>query len=72
MSHRVGIDIGGTFTDFALLDISSGRIATHKRLTTPAAPASGVLEGLSDLLVQEQVPVGRQEIISKLNSSWVS
>ena len=63
MSHRVGIDIGGTFTDFALLDISSGRIATHKRLTTPAAPASGVLEGLSDLLVQEQVPVEQVEAV---------
>ena len=63
MSHRVGIDIGGTFTDFALLDISSGRIATHKRLTTPAAPASGVLEGLSDLLVREQVPVEQVEAV---------
>ena len=63
MSHRVGIDIGGTFTDFALLDISSGRIATHKRLTTPAAPASGVLEGLSDLLAQEQVPVEQVEAV---------
>ena len=63
MSHRVGIDIGGTFTDFALLDISSGRIATHKRLTTPTAPASGVLEGLSDLLVQEQVPVEQVEAV---------
>ena len=39
MSHRVGIDIGGTFTDFALLDDSSGRIATHKCLTTPASLA---------------------------------
>lgn len=63
MSHRIGIDIGGTFTDFALLDISSGRIATHKRLTTPAAPASGVLEGLSDLLVKEQVPVEQVEAV---------
>ena len=63
MSHRVGIDIGGTFTDFALLDISSGRIATHKRLTTPAAPARGVLEGLSDLLVREQVPVEQLEAV---------
>ena len=63
MSHRVGIDIGGTFTDFALLDISCGRIATHKRLTTPAAPARGVLEGLSDLLVREQVPVEQLEAV---------
>ncbi|HAN61150.1 MAG TPA: methylhydantoinase, partial [Gammaproteobacteria bacterium] len=63
MSHRVGIDIGGTFTDFALLDVSSGHIATHKRLTTPAAPASGVLEGLSDLLVEEQVPVEQVEAV---------
>ena len=44
----VGIDIGGTFTDFALLD-HSGRIRIHKRLTTPSDPARAVLDGLADL-----------------------
>mgnify|MGYP003322244282 CR=1 FL=1 len=55
MTYRVGIDIGGTFTDFALLSCASGRIATHKRLTTSVSPAIGVLQGLTELLEQENV-----------------
>ena len=33
--HLLGIDIGGTFTDFALLDTGTGELRTHKLLTTP-------------------------------------
>jgi len=52
MSTRVGIDIGGTFTDFALIDEASGRLTIHKRLTTPADPAEAVIAGLPELLVE--------------------
>ena len=42
---RVGIDTGGTFTDFvALID---GEIRTHKVPPTPADPARAVCEGLA-------------------------
>lgn len=45
---RLGIDIGGTFTDFVL---EAGDIRhTHKRLTTPDAPERAVLEGVEHLL----------------------
>jgi N-methylhydantoinase A len=46
----LGIDIGGTFTDFVLRDESTGRIHVHKTLTTPDDPARAVLEGTSELL----------------------
>ncbi|MBS0220403.1 MAG: hydantoinase/oxoprolinase family protein [Proteobacteria bacterium] len=45
---RVGVDIGGTFTDFAI-EIG-GRRLSRKVLTTAAAPEKGVLEGLAALL----------------------
>jgi N-methylhydantoinase A len=48
----VGIDIGGTFTDFAALDERDGRLITHKQLTTPADPAASVLSGLPRLLAK--------------------
>ena len=48
--YRVGCDIGGTFTDFALLDLESGTIDVHKILTTPRDPSDGALKGTSDLL----------------------
>ena len=46
---RVGCDIGGTFTDFAVLDEASGEIFVEKALTTPADPSIGLLDGLGAL-----------------------
>jgi 5-oxoprolinase (ATP-hydrolysing) len=48
--YRVGIDIGGTFTDFVLADSESGRLRLHKCLTTPKDPSVGALDGLDELL----------------------
>ena len=50
MAHRIGVDIGGTFTDFALVDDETGDLSTHKQLTTPADPSVSVLTGMADLL----------------------
>jgi N-methylhydantoinase A len=52
MTWRIGVDIGGTFTDFALLEAASRRIWIHKQLTTPADPAHAVLEGIPILLAK--------------------
>jgi N-methylhydantoinase A len=46
---RVGIDVGGTFTDLVAIDAPSGAVRSHKVLTTPEAPARGVLAGLQAL-----------------------
>ena len=48
--YRIGFDIGGTFTDFILLDVARSEIRLHKCLTTPQDPSLGVLEGLAELL----------------------
>jgi len=47
MAYRIGIDIGGTFTDFALFDDDRREIVTHKALTTPKAPEQAVLDGVT-------------------------
>ena len=47
--YRLGCDIGGTFTDFVLLDDKTGRIYTDKRLTTPHDPSSAVGKGIRAL-----------------------
>ena len=47
---RIGVDIGGTFTDLVLLDANTGRLANEKVLTTPEDPSAGVLEGLRKIL----------------------
>ena len=48
--YRIGFDIGGTFTDFILLDTERNEIRLHKCLTTPRDPSVGALTGLADLL----------------------
>lgn len=47
---RVGIDVGGTFTDVVLIDDESGKIYYTKTLTTPSNPAQGVLNGIEKIL----------------------
>lgn len=44
---RVGVDIGGTFTDFVVHDPNSNQIKTFKLLSTPHDPAEAVLLGLA-------------------------
>ncbi|MBI4012344.1 MAG: hydantoinase/oxoprolinase family protein [Candidatus Rokubacteria bacterium] len=53
--YRLGIDIGGTFTDLALLD-GRGRVRFGKVLTTPADPLRGLLDGLRAVLADAGVP----------------
>jgi len=45
--YRVGLDIGGTFTDLVLTDEETGQIRLHKILTTPDDPAEAALQGLA-------------------------
>ncbi|MEQ8651921.1 MAG: hydantoinase/oxoprolinase family protein [Kiloniellales bacterium] len=45
--HVVGIDVGGTFTDFVAFDPSSKQLKVWKTLSTPADPSDGILGGLA-------------------------
>ncbi|HEV8322598.1 MAG TPA: hydantoinase/oxoprolinase family protein [Myxococcota bacterium] len=47
---RIGIDVGGTFTDIVGIDDRSGRILLEKVPTTPGDLARGVLDGIARLL----------------------
>ena len=53
MPYRIGVDIGGTFTDFALFEDSSHAMASHKQLTTPADPSTAGLDGIATLLAAD-------------------
>jgi N-methylhydantoinase A len=48
MSYRIGIDVGGTFTDFLVLGDEDARIV-HKTSSTPADPAVAVITGLEEI-----------------------
>ena len=56
--YSLGFDIGGTFTDFVLVDGVENRLHLHKCLTTPEDPSIGALEGMTELLAETGVALG--------------
>src|SRR5262245_56539749 len=60
----LGVDIGGTFTDFALLDTVTGDVTMGKCLTTPDDPSRGFLEGMSEVCRRAGTPCERLDRIS--------
>ena len=60
MTLRIGIDIGGTFTDLVAI-AADGRVLTHKTASTPDDYGEGIIEGLRALLAAEGV--GLSEVL---------
>src|SRR5215467_5633778 len=50
MQAILGVDVGGTFTDFFLRDGLTGQIRSHKIASTPDDPSRAILEGLNALV----------------------
>jgi N-methylhydantoinase A len=48
--YRISADIGGTFTDFVVMETNSGQAFTGKVLSTPKNPALAVLQGVQQLI----------------------
>ena len=55
---RIGVDVGGTFTDFVLVDEARNLIFTGKQLTTPDDPSAAIMEGVTRLLLESEIDVG--------------
>jgi N-methylhydantoinase A len=50
MAYRLGVDVGGTFTDLMLVDDESGAAFRVKTPSTPADPSEGVVVGVRRIL----------------------
>ena len=55
MSYRLGVDVGGTFTDFLLINESDGSTHTAKVPSTPEDSSVGVLNGVARICDQSGV-----------------
>src|SRR5262245_575902 len=64
MGWRIGVDIGGTFTDVALVDEVSGEIGVAKVPTTPRDLAAGVLAALGMAMDRYRVKRGDVALLS--------
>lgn len=59
--YRLGIDAGGTFTDFVLAD-KTGQVRLFKALSTPQDPTQAIKNGLA--LISEELGVSAQTVVS--------
>jgi N-methylhydantoinase A len=50
MSYKIGVDVGGTFTDVFLLNETTGQLAVHKVSSTPEDPSSAIIQGVLEIL----------------------
>ena len=56
---RVGVDVGGTFTDFVLVDEHRDMIFTGKQLTTPTDPGKAICEGVSRIVSEAGIEMSQ-------------
>jgi len=57
-AYRLGVDVGGTFTDSVLVELASGQLFTVKTPSTPRDPSIGVLEGVRQACVLAGIEPG--------------
>ena len=58
MRYRLGVDVGGTFTDLLLLDQTSGAFWRHKTPSTPHDSSEGILNGVNAITAEAAVDPG--------------
>ncbi len=67
MAMKIGIDVGGTFTDFFLVrDGAAPQI--HKTLSTPSDPSIAVIQGLKDLAATMGPPMTLEEFAGEMDT----
>ncbi|MBV9711348.1 MAG: hypothetical protein JO011_10615, partial [Ktedonobacteraceae bacterium] len=63
-SYRIGVDIGGTFTDLVVFNDTTGHFAVGKTLTTPQDPSEAIEALLLEVLEREKIaPKDVQQLI---------
>jgi len=58
MAWMIGVDVGGTFTDFFAFDDADDRIVLHKVASTPGNPAQAVIAGLREVSERHGIDLG--------------
>ena len=64
--YRLGIDAGGTFTDFVIADKATGETKLYKTLSTPSNPTKAIENGVK--LIAEDLRMTPEKIVSELRS----
>jgi len=67
MALKIGIDVGGTFTDFVVVR-DGAPPAIHKTLSTPTDPSIAVVEGLAQIAAAQQPPQSLHEFAAGIET----
>jgi N-methylhydantoinase A len=62
MAYRLGVDVGGTFTDLLLFDEASGAFWRHKTPSTPADSSVGILTGVDAICTAAGITAAEIEL----------
>ena len=50
MGYMIGVDVGGTFTDFSVFNLETGELVHYKDSSTPGDPSRAIVKGVKDVL----------------------
>lgn len=62
MAYRLGVDVGGTFTDLLLFNDADGRFWRHKTPSTPHDSSEGIMNGVSAICQQANIKPGQVDV----------
>jgi len=63
MSHNLGVDVGGTFTDVLVFDQETNDLTVTKVLSTPENPSEGVTAGVKEATEEARTSVGELDLV---------
>ena len=50
MAYWLGVDVGGTFTDFSLFNVETGQLSHYKLSSTPEDPSAAIVKGVQQVM----------------------
>lgn len=63
MTHNLGVDVGGTFTDVIVFDEEARELTTDKVLSTPENPSKGVINGIDEATAKADTSVSELDLL---------
>ena len=70
--YRLGVDIGGTFTDLVIQDATTGLIQTLKVPSTPADPSEAVLNAIRQAADKNELAIDLSKVTQLIHSTTVA
>ena len=70
MSYKIGVDVGGTFTDVCMFNQDNGDVKVYKLPSTPADPSEAIGRGIKEIL--ELYGVSPSEVSNLVHGTTVA